>query len=69
MAINLRQRLTPSNAHKLGVVLFNLGKYGVTHIINTELNINEIFYSLQGEAREVGLPTVFGILVYEILGL
>ena len=23
------------------------------------LNINEIFYSLQGEAREVGLPTVF----------
>lgn len=24
-----------------------------------ELNINEIFYSLQGEAREVGLPTVF----------
>jgi hypothetical protein len=32
MAINLRQRLTPSNAHKLGVVLFNLGKYGV----NTE---------------------------------
>ncbi|CAC9460908.1 Queuosine Biosynthesis QueE Radical SAM [uncultured Gammaproteobacteria bacterium] len=27
--------------------------------MNTELNINEIFYSLQGEAREVGLPTVF----------
>ncbi|KAA0443637.1 MAG: 7-carboxy-7-deazaguanine synthase QueE [Candidatus Thioglobus sp.] len=26
---------------------------------NTQLNINEIFYSLQGEAREVGLPTVF----------
>ncbi|CAB9541092.1 7-carboxy-7-deazaguanine synthase (EC 4.3.99.3) [uncultured Gammaproteobacteria bacterium] len=26
---------------------------------NTKLNINEIFYSLQGEAREVGLPTVF----------
>ncbi|SGZ96741.1 Queuosine Biosynthesis QueE Radical SAM [Bathymodiolus thermophilus thioautotrophic gill symbiont] len=26
---------------------------------NSELNINEIFYSLQGEAREVGLPTVF----------
>lgn len=26
---------------------------------NTTLNINEIFYSLQGEAREVGLPTVF----------
>ncbi len=26
---------------------------------NTRLNINEIFYSLQGEAREVGLPTVF----------
>lgn len=23
------------------------------------LNINEIFYSLQGEAKEVGLPTVF----------
>ena len=23
------------------------------------LNINEIFYSLQGEAREVGLPTIF----------
>ncbi|NYT26711.1 MAG: 7-carboxy-7-deazaguanine synthase QueE [Candidatus Thiodubiliella endoseptemdiera] len=27
--------------------------------MNIELNINEIFYSLQGEAREVGLPTVF----------
>ncbi|MDG2395946.1 7-carboxy-7-deazaguanine synthase QueE [Candidatus Thioglobus sp.] len=27
--------------------------------MNTELNITEIFYSLQGEAREVGLPTVF----------
>ncbi|MDC9714232.1 MAG: 7-carboxy-7-deazaguanine synthase QueE [Gammaproteobacteria bacterium] len=27
--------------------------------MKTELNINEIFYSLQGEAREVGLPTVF----------
>ena len=27
--------------------------------MNTELNINEIFYSLQGEAREVGFPTVF----------
>lgn len=27
--------------------------------INIKLNINEIFYSLQGEAREVGLPTVF----------
>lgn len=26
---------------------------------NIELNINEIFYSLQGEAREVGLPTIF----------
>ncbi len=25
----------------------------------TNLNITEIFYSLQGEAREVGLPTVF----------
>ena len=25
----------------------------------SNLNINEIFYSLQGEAREVGLPTVF----------
>jgi hypothetical protein len=32
MAINLRQRLTPSDTHKLGVVLFNLGKYD----INTE---------------------------------
>lgn len=27
--------------------------------MNTELNVNEIFYSLQGEAREVGLPTMF----------
>ena len=27
--------------------------------MNIELNINEIFYSLQGEAREVGLPTIF----------
>ena len=27
--------------------------------MNTELNINEIFYSLQGEAREVGFPTIF----------
>jgi 7-carboxy-7-deazaguanine synthase len=27
--------------------------------MNTDLNITEIFYSLQGEAREVGLPTVF----------
>ncbi len=27
--------------------------------MNTELNINEIFYSIQGEAREVGLPTAF----------
>ncbi len=27
--------------------------------MNTKLNINEIFYSLQGEAREIGLPTVF----------
>lgn len=27
--------------------------------MKTQLNINEIFYSLQGEAREVGLPTVF----------
>jgi len=26
---------------------------------NTTLNITEIFYSLQGEAKEVGLPTVF----------
>ncbi|MBT7149545.1 MAG: 7-carboxy-7-deazaguanine synthase QueE [Thiotrichales bacterium] len=26
---------------------------------NTTLNITEIFFSLQGEAREVGLPTVF----------
>jgi hypothetical protein len=25
MAINLRQRLAPSDTHKLGVVLFNLG--------------------------------------------
>lgn len=31
----------------------------LTHIMNTELNVNEIFYSLQGEAREVGLPTMF----------
>lgn len=27
--------------------------------MKTELNINEIFYSLQGEAREIGLPSVF----------
>lgn len=27
--------------------------------MNTNLNITEIFYSIQGEAREVGLPTVF----------
>lgn len=27
--------------------------------MNINLNITEIFYSLQGEAREVGLPTVF----------
>ena len=27
--------------------------------MNTDLNITEIFYSLQGEAREVGLPTTF----------
>ena len=27
--------------------------------MNTKLNINEIFYSLQGEAREIGLPSVF----------
>ena len=26
---------------------------------NTTLNITEIFHSLQGEAREVGIPTVF----------
>ena len=26
---------------------------------NTPLNITEIFYSLQGEAKEVGIPTVF----------
>ena len=26
---------------------------------NMTLNITEIFYSLQGEAREVGIPTVF----------
>ena len=26
---------------------------------NTALNITEIFYSLQGEAKEVGIPTVF----------
>lgn len=26
---------------------------------NTMLNITEIFYSLQGEAKEVGIPTVF----------
>ncbi|BAF61518.1 7-carboxy-7-deazaguanine synthase QueE [Candidatus Vesicomyidisocius calyptogenae] len=28
-------------------------------MINAKLNINEIFYSIQGEAREVGLPSVF----------
>ena len=28
---------------------------------NTTLNITEIFYSLQGEAKEVGIPTVFGV--------
>ncbi|ABL02188.1 Radical SAM domain protein [Candidatus Ruthia magnifica str. Cm (Calyptogena magnifica)] len=28
-------------------------------MINIKLNINEIFYSLQGEGREVGLPSVF----------
>ncbi|SMN17133.1 Queuosine Biosynthesis QueE Radical SAM [uncultured Candidatus Thioglobus sp.] len=27
--------------------------------MTTDLNITEIFYSLQGEAREVGLPTTF----------
>ena len=27
--------------------------------MNTDLNITEIFYSLQGEAREVGLPSIF----------
>ncbi len=27
--------------------------------MTTDLNITEIFYSLQGEAREVGLPSVF----------
>jgi 7-carboxy-7-deazaguanine synthase len=27
--------------------------------LNTSLNVKEIFYSLQGEAQEVGLPTVF----------
>ena len=27
--------------------------------MTTDLNITEIFYSLQGEAREVGLPTIF----------
>lgn len=27
--------------------------------MNIKLNVNEIFYSLQGEAREVGLPTMF----------
>ena len=26
---------------------------------STTLNITEIFYSLQGEAKEVGIPTVF----------
>ncbi|HJP12238.1 MAG TPA: 7-carboxy-7-deazaguanine synthase QueE, partial [Gammaproteobacteria bacterium] len=26
---------------------------------NETLNITEIFYSLQGEAREVGVPSVF----------
>ena len=29
------------------------------NLINTTLNITEIFYSLQGEAKEVGIPTVF----------
>lgn len=29
---------------------------------NTTLNITEIFYSLQGEAKEVGIPTVFVLL-------
>jgi 7-carboxy-7-deazaguanine synthase len=38
MAINLRLRLAPSYAHKLGVVLFNLGKYGV----NTDIEKLEL---------------------------
>ena len=29
------------------------------NLINTTLNITEIFYPLQGEAKEVGIPTVF----------
>ena len=29
------------------------------YLNNTTLNITEIFYSLQGEAKEVGIPTVF----------
>ncbi len=28
-------------------------------MISAKLNISEIFYSLQGEVREVGLPSVF----------
>jgi 7-carboxy-7-deazaguanine synthase len=31
----------------------------VTSILSSELRLTEIFYSLQGEARSVGVPTVF----------
>lgn len=31
----------------------------MTQILSSELRITEIFYSLQGEARSVGVPTVF----------
>ena len=31
----------------------------MANLNNMTLNITEIFYSLQGEAREVGIPTVF----------
>ena len=31
----------------------------MANLNNTTLNITEIFYSLQGEAKEVGIPTVF----------
>lgn len=31
----------------------------MTSILSSELRLTEIFYSLQGEARSVGLPTVF----------
>ena len=31
----------------------------MTSILSSELRLTEIFYSLQGEARSVGVPTVF----------